>query len=280
MARKSRTRARSVKAVPGTVAHIERICNLVPSRGTENDWRFGDAVGAGALGAAAALPASIDLRQPWWKVGNQGKTGSCVGWASADGVVRYHMVAANKLAKNEQLSPRYVWMASKETDENTQRPETFIEEAGTSLKAAMDICRKYGIVTMTQLPFDISTLMYKGPEKTFFAMAAQRRITSYFNLGKDLNQWKAWLAANGPILAGLSVDQTWDNAAATQGNLDVFFPDTVRGGHAVTVVGYTASGRFVIRNSWGTAWGDNGFGYASPAYITSGFFGESYGVTV
>jgi len=203
-----------------------------------------------------------------------------VGWASADGVVRYYMVQANKLAKTEKLSPRYVWMASKETDEYTLRPESFVEQAGTSLKAAMDVCRKYGTVTIALLAFDINTLMYTGMENAFYAAAAQRRITSYFNLTKNLSQWKPWLATKGPILIGLSVDQTWDNAAATHGNLDTFLPNTVRGGHAATVVGYTATGRFIIRNSWGTTWGDKGFGYATPAYIAGGFFDEAYGVTV
>jgi hypothetical protein len=190
------------------------------------------------------------------------------------------MVTANRLAKADQLSPRYVWMSSKETDQNTQRPETFIEEAGTSLKAAVDICRKYGVATMAQLPFNIATLMYAGLENAFYADVAQRKISAYFNLLKDVNQWKSWLASHGPILAGLSVDQTWDNATATHGNLDAFFPNTVRGGHAVAVVGYTATGRLIIRNSWGTSWGDHGFGYALPAYIAGAFFGESYGVTV
>jgi len=258
-----------------------RICNLVPSKGTETDWKYEDAVASGALGAVAALPASVDLRSAWWAIGDQGSTGSCVGWATADGVVRYHMVDANKIAKNQLLSPRFVWMASKETDEFVLRPESFIERAGTSLKAAVDICRKYGVATMAQLPFDINTLMFSGVENTFWADVAQRKISAYFNLGLDFNKWKSWLASHGPILAGLSVDQTWDNAKATNGNLDVFFPNTVRGGHAVAIVGYTASGRFIIRNSWGTVnWGDNGFGYALPAYLSSGFFNESYGVTV
>jgi C1A family cysteine protease len=228
----------------------------------------------------AALPASVDLRQSWWTIGDQGQTGSCVGWASAEGVMRYHMVKTSRLGKNVMLSPRFVWMASKETDEFTQRPESFIEEAGTSLKAAMDICRKYGVVTNDLLPFNISTLMYPGSENTFYAAAAQRRSTAYFNMGKNFNQWKTWLASNGPILVGLSVDQTWDNATATHGNLDTFFPNTVRGGHAVALVGYTATGRFIVRNSWGTAWGDKGFAYASTAYISGAFFNESYGVTV
>jgi len=259
---------------------LRRICNLVPSKGTERDWRFEDALTAGALGALTALPASVDLRQAWWKIGDQGQTGSCVGWASADGVVRYHMVKANKLPKADVLSPRYAWMASKETDQFTQRPESFIEEAGTSLKAAVDISRKYGVVTDSLLKFNITTLMYTGSESAFYAAAAQRRITAYFNLGKNLSQWKSWLATQGPILAGFSVDQTWDNATATHGNLDAFLPNTVRGGHAVAIVGYTAAGRFIIRNSWGPAWGDHGFAYALPAYITGAFFNESYGVTV
>jgi hypothetical protein len=170
--------------------------------------------------------------------------------------------------------------ASKETDEFVNRPETFIEGAGTSLKAAMDVLRKYGAVPDTMLPFHIETNMYLGDENVFFATAAQRRIAAYFNLGKDLNQWRTWLATHGPLMAGLQVDSTWDNAAATQGNLDVFNPATVRGGHAVCIVGYTRQGRFIIRNSWNTTWGDRGFGYASEAYIKAAFFAESYGVTV
>ena len=257
-----------------------RICNLVPSRGTETDWTFADATASGAMTAVAAPPPSVDLRAAWWAIDDQEDTGSCVGWATAEGVVRYHMVSAGKLAKNVLLSPRFVWMGSKETDEFTVRPETFVEEAGTSLKAAMDVVRKYGAVTMSLLPFHIVTKMYTGGENALYAAAAQLKIASYFNLQRNLNQWKSWLASHGPILAGLSVDHTWDNATATGGNIDAFLPNTVRGGHAVTIVGYTGSGRFIVRNSWGIGWGDHGFGYVSPAYIAAGFFNESYGVTV
>jgi len=283
MAKKTSKRSRAASTVRGTGSRItpgQRICNLVPSKGTEKDWTFGDAVASGALGAVTAPPASVDLRAAWWAIDDQEDTGSCVGWATAEGVVRYHMATAGKITRNVLLSPRFVWMGSKETDEFTTRPETFIEGAGTSLKAAMDIVRKYGAVTMNQLPFHITTKMFTGNENAFFAAAAQLRIASYFNLHRDLNQWKSWLAAHGPILAGLSVDRTWDNATATGGNIDVFMPATVRGGHAIAVVGYTSTGRFIVRNSWGTNWGDRGFGYVSPAYIAAGFFDESYGVTL
>jgi C1A family cysteine protease len=259
----------------------QRICNLTPSHNTERDWSIKDAIASNAIAVpAVALPPSIDLRAAWWDIGDQESTGSCVGWASTDGIARYHMVKAGKLAQAEHLSPRCTWMASKETDEFTNRPETFIEGAGTSLKAAVEFLRKFGSVPDSLLPFHISTAMYQGNENAFYATAASRRIASYFNLGKDLNEWRTWLATNGPILAGLSVDKTWDDATATLGNLDTFQPNTVRGGHAVCIVGYRADGRFIVRNSWGTSWGDNGFGYATEGYLNAAFFDESYGATV
>ena len=217
-----------------------RICNLLPSRGTEKDWGIEQALAASAIAAPpVTLPASVDLRAAWWNIGNQESTGSCVGWASTDGVARYHMVKAGKIAQPGLLSPRCTWLASKETDEFTSRPETFIEESGTSLKAAMDILRKYGAVPEALLPFHISTTMYLGRGDTFFATAATRRLASYFNLAKKLANWRNWLATQGPIMAGLSVDATWDNATATKGKLDTFQPKTVRGGHAVCIIGYT-----------------------------------------
>ena len=278
--KKSRSRTAPARGTTRGGSPATRICNVEPSKKTENDWKFQDALSAGVLGAPAALPASVDLRAPWWTIGDQENTGSCVGWATGDGVLRYHLVQIGKLTKTEQLSPRFIWMASKETDQFTTRPETFLEGAGTSLKAAVDICRKYGAVKMPLLPFHINTKMYVGNDNAFYNDAAQRRIVSYFNLGKNLSQWKSWLAVHGPILVGLSVDRTWDQATSTGGNLDTFVPNTVRGGHAVSLVGYTASGRFIVRNSWGTAWGDKGFAYASEAYIAAAFFNESYGVTV
>lgn len=258
----------------------DRICNLEPSPATETDWQFGQALAAGALAAPAALPASVDLRAAWWDIGDQGNTGSCVGWASTDSVARYMFVKAGRLAQADRLSPRFTWMASKETDVFVSRPESMIEAAGTTLKAAVDILRKYGAAPEPLLPFPINTAMYTGDPDDFFATCATRKVAAYFNLGKNLTQWRTWLAKGGPLLVGLAVDDTWGDATATGGNLDTFLPNTVRGGHAVAIVGYRADGRFIIRNSWGTAWGDQGFAYASEAYIDAAFFDESYGVTL
>jgi C1A family cysteine protease len=260
---------------------VKRILNCIPSRETERDWRLEHADQAGLLAARpAAIPASKDLRAAWWKVGNQGGSGSCVGWATADSVLRWHFVKSGRLKQSEKLAPRFTWMASKETDQFISQPTTFIEVAGTSLKAALDVSRKYGAVREQILPF-VSGKLFSGEEEAFYARASQFKISSYFNLSlrrpSDMEEWRRWIATKGPILTRLNVDRTWDQAGDNAGNLDTYRADTAHGGHAIALVGYTPD-RFIVRNSWGTGWGDGGFGYASLAYAEDAFT-EAYGVS-
>jgi hypothetical protein len=256
----------------------KRILNCIPSSQVERDWVLENAIGSEMAAAPAKLPDHVDLRDPQWGVGDQMETGSCVGWATADAVLRYSFAKAGRIDLKDLLSVRFIWMAAKETDEYPTPPTAFIEEDGTSLKAALDVARKYGEVTESILPFEPIKL-YAGDVNTFYAIAAKLKIAAYFNLHRKPDGWRTWLAMKGPVLTRLGVDATWDNATNTNGNLDVYQPDTVRGGHAVAMVGYTAEGRFIVRNSWGTSWGDKGFGYASAAYAQAAFT-EAYGVTV
>jgi C1A family cysteine protease len=256
----------------------QRILNCIPSRNIELDWQFEHATAALLFKTLKKLPVSIDLREDWWGIGDQGSTGSCVGWAAADSVLRWHFVKANRIGANEQLSTRYIWMAAKETDRIVTFPTSFMEHEGTSLKTALDIARKYGVVKDSILPFK-SGQLYAGDSKIFYAEAAKLKISSYFNLGRNPTNWKNWLSAKGPILTRLNVDDTWDKAFSTKGNLDDYHPKTTRGGHAVALVGYTQD-RFIVRNSWGANnWGDKGFGYASVAYAKQAFV-EAYGVSL
>lgn len=253
----------------------KRILNCTPSHDTEKDWHFDNASDAGILAAPQTIPKSKDLREVWWKIGDQGQTGSCVGWAATDSVLRWHFVKAGKLSKDESLSVRFIWMASKETDEYVSYPSTFLEIDGTSPKAALDIARKFGAVTNSVLPFN-SGQLYQDKAQTFYAKASQLKISSYYNLGKKLSDWRTWLAQKGPILTRLDVDSTWYGASSTKGKLDTYHPPPGPAGHAVALVGFTQD-RFIVRNSWGTSWGDKGFAYASDQYADDAFT-EAYGV--
>jgi hypothetical protein len=128
------------------MAEVKRILNVNPSKEVERDWQFEHAEEAGKLAAPVAPPQAVDMREAWWKIGDQGATGSCVGWGTADSVLRWHFVKAVRLRRDQSLSVRFIWMASKEMDEYTSYPSTFLEADGTSLKSALDIARKFGVV--------------------------------------------------------------------------------------------------------------------------------------
>ena len=222
------------------------------------------------VAAAPPIPASKDLRATWWKIGDQGSTGSCVGWATADSVLRWHFVKAGRLARHRPLSPRFVGWPRRRPTRSSTRPTTFIETRGHEPEGGAR--RRAQVRRGARLGARRSRRASSTPARRRRSTRSppQLKILAYFNLGHETStNWRRWLATKGPILTRLDVDGTWDEAPATKGNLDVYKPDTARGGHAVAIVGYTP-GRFIVRNSWGTSWGDKGFGYASLAYAQDG----------
>jgi hypothetical protein len=252
------------------------ILNCNRSEDQEDDWTFEDAIESDAISKLPRLPRSVDLREEWWAVRNQKDTGACVGFATADGLLRWHMVKAGKISKEQLPSPRFIWMANKETDDFTVYPSAFLEKAGTQAKLALKVARKYGCVLEDVLPMEGPLSLLSPP--VFYTKAARLRISSYHNIGTSLPKWKKWLASQGPILTRLNCDRTWMWASYTKGRLIKYFSRDKIGGHAVAIVGYTPS-CFIIRNSWGTDWGDGGFAYASIAYVKKAFK-EAYGLIV
>lgn len=259
-------------------ASKNRVLNVIPSNDTENDWRFEDAVRKNVLGAPSRreLPESVDLANVDWKIQDQKDHGACVGMAVSD-LLNWHFVKSGTLTKDQILSSRFVYMAAKEMDYSTDFPTTFLELAFTSLKTGLDIAKIYGCVLDSTLPFEPDMLCHT-PQSDFYLEASDFRIRAYYNLGGNQDNWRAWLARKGPILTTLGVDTTWDNAKKTDGYLETYIPETVRGGHAILIVGYTED-RFKVKNSWGENWGDNGYGYASLQYARDAFQ-EAYGIII
>ena len=259
-----------------------RILNAIPSKGKETDWKMEQAIAEGIVGNE--FPESLDLREDdWWQIGDQGLTGSCLGWASTDGVLRWHLVKSNKIQKTDKLSVRFTWMASKETDKDTHYPETFLERSGSPLKAAMEVLRKFGSVHEDILPFDHGFVPYDYDTDTFFKLAGELKIKGYYCLQYDeitnLDHFKMWLTHKGPILAMIDLDANfWKPYEDHSAMLNEYDSTTVEGGHAVTIVGYTKD-YFIIRNSWGTEYGDKGYAYASNDYMKAGCC-EAYGIDV
>jgi C1A family cysteine protease len=98
-----------------------------------------------------------------------------------------------------------------------------------------------------------------------------------------LTSVKKYLAAGVPSMFGF-----FGFPSANAGDVKGAFPFPCGGesaiwGHAIVAVGYednlkitnkqcnkTTGGAFLIRNSWGTAWGDNGYGWLPYEYLLNG----------
>ena len=82
---------------------------------------------------------------------------------------------------------------------------------------------------------------------------------------------KQRLASGLPIAVGFTVYQSWESDQLTQTGI-VPLPghhEQVLGGYTVLVVGYDDSqSRFILRCSWGTAWGLQGYCMMPYVYLT------------
>jgi len=86
------------------------------------------------------------------------------------------------------------------------------------------------------------------------------------------------LAAGLACMFGFSVYSSMPAPGDGRGEIPMPGPgDTLEGGHAILAVGYDDNrkigknkGAFLIRNSWGTGWGDQGYGWLPYAYVEGG----------
>jgi hypothetical protein len=267
-----------VLALAGDDASLARgrILNCRPSRVTLD--RVAPLVRLG-MAAVGPTPTPIDYRAPGWPVGDQLQTGACVGWAVGDGVLRWHFVRKGLISPAERLSARYLWMAAKELDEfERERPESFIESAGTSIAAALRVARELGCATEQVLPFAEGHFFKESTER-FYRETARLRIRDYVVLSLAPIDWKQWLSARkGPLAIRVQVDDKFQKAEL-RGNFD---PPPQDSGHAATLVGFLREGnqdRFIVRNSWGVAWGENGFALADEGYLSRAVT-ECFGVLI
>ncbi|MBN2089358.1 C1 family peptidase [candidate division KSB1 bacterium] len=237
-------------------------CTVVRDRPDERDWIV-----------AASHPSIIETREPLKSVvdysketsdvEDQGDYGSCIGWATTD--LREWMYQKSTNGKQIKLSVRFLWMAAKETDQ--YEINSFVSNAGTSLKTAFQVLKKYGVPEEKFYRYDQDLIAFTSlkQKRDFFYNAAQFRIFNYYQLTTNEVR-KLHLTKVGPFVASVPMDMRWldvgpDGILADEnGSEDL-------GGHAVLVVGYDDNKqRFKFKNSWGKAWGAKGFGYFSYTY--------------
>jgi len=207
---------------------------------------------------ATSLNPSFFLDMP--PVGNQGNQGSCVSWSIAYAGMSFHMNRLNgtSYASNQQLcSPKYVY--NQLSAGNCQ---------GTSIPQNLNILLSKGVCTLADMPYSDGECSLQ-PNSSQNTSAAYNKIFSWKMVDKtNMNMIKSCIAAKYPIYIAILIDQSFDNLQSPYIWSSKY--GTVRGGHAVTVVGYDdAKGAFKVQNSWGAGWKNNGFFWISYSFFPS-----------
>lgn len=232
-----------------------------------------------ANNAKNPLPEKVSLLKYAPKRLNQGRQGSCVGWASAY-AARTILHAQETGANPNQVafSPSYLY---------NQISLTGCQ--GAYLQTAMQAMKKNGGLPMGNFGYDERSCS-KKPNSRELTTGKQFRILGAERLSKDHNKYavnslavKQNLSQGGPVVIGMQVGGTFmgqmrgkDTWIPTQRdyNLQGF------SGHAMCVIGYDDyknGGSFQIMNSWGPEWGNNGVAwvrYKDFDYFTK----EAYGL--
>ncbi len=227
------------------------------------------------------IPENIDLRQWCSPIEDQGELGSCTANAGI-GLVEYF----ENRSHNNYIDGSRLFLY-KTTRNLLQKKGDYGAYIRTTIMALV----LFGVVPEKYWKYDIDKFDNE-PDAFCYAFAQNYKTIQYFRLDlpknntpqKILKQIKITLAAKIPAVFGFSVYSTIYDANKNKGKIP--FPcdkDKFEGGHAVMAVGYDDSlsiinplnkqetiGAILIRNSWGSNWGDEGYGWLPYEYIIKG----------
>jgi C1A family cysteine protease len=233
-----------------------------------------------AAPAGAPLPPSVDLRGPGYPAPyDQGQLGSCTGNAIA-GAMEIAF-AKEQIQRDGYIKTDSFFMPSRLFIYYNERAleGTIDHDAGAQIRDGIKVVHKLGAPPESLWPYAIRKFKSKPTAKVFNA-ALGHQVTSYHRVTRAIESFKGCLADGFPFVFGFTVYDGFESElVARTGVLEMpARGEQILGGHAVLCVGYDdASQRFLIRNSWGTGWGQAGhftmpYDYLMHAGLSSDFW--------
>lgn len=204
-----------------------------------------------------------DLRVHCPGIYTQGSLGSCTANAIA-AAYEFNEIKDNE--KNIFIPSRLFIYYNERNMEGTVG-----YDSGAQLRDGIKSIHTIGVCPETECPYDINTFTVK-PDKKCYEIAQQHKCTSYKRVRQDILHMKECISSGQPFVFGFSVYTSFESPeVAKTGVMTMPAPDDkLLGGHAVMAVGYNDdNGVFIIRNSWGVEWGDNGYFYMPYEFITN-----------
>eukprot|EP00656_Telonema_subtile_P008894 TRINITY_DN1415_c0_g1_i1.p1 TRINITY_DN1415_c0_g1~~TRINITY_DN1415_c0_g1_i1.p1 ORF type:complete len:405 (-),score=97.46 TRINITY_DN1415_c0_g1_i1:195-1409(-) len=196
----------------------------------------------------AELPPQLDLRESYSfpQVYNQGKLGSCTANSIA-GAFEFNELKAGYAAKAFQPSRLFIYY-------NERRMEGHVgSDTGAALRDGFKSVNQAGVCAEAMWPYDITQFATK-PSDACYTAATEEKALKYRRVEQNLSAIKHAMHEEGqPVCFGFIPEPN----------------EKVLGGHAVLAVGYDdATQHVIVRNSWGAAWGQQGYFKMPYGFIT------------
>lgn len=225
-----------------------------------------------------SLPPGIDNRQFCSPVEDQGRLGSCTAQAVV-GLMEYMMRKGE--VDHIDGSRLFVYKVARKL-------LGWDGDTGAYLRTAMHAVSAFGVPPEAHYPYDIEKFEDE-PSSFLYSYADRFKALNYTRLdpvsvppSDVLEMLQRVLAAGYGIVFGFTV------YSSLSGFANIPTPsrnDSMQGGHAVMAVGYNDNHvieeeghpqqgqsvpSLIIRNSWGTSWGEGGYGYLPYTYVLAG----------
>jgi C1A family cysteine protease len=216
----------------------------------------------------ASGQGSHDIRE-LTPISDQGHAGSCVANGCSD---MFEMLMGLDGHAVVQLSRRWLYYVSR-AYHGAQNVDK-----GTFIAAAMHQLQTLGTFEEKYFPYaddaDHIVGAQSHPTLDCYTMATENRIQDFYWLDPAsqsfLDDAEVAIRADHPAVLAVQVGQEWMDYRGEDRVFDA--PAASVGGHCMIVsgVGYESGKRFWrLRNSWSSAWGDQGHGRISDSYLLS-----------
>lgn len=216
---------------------------------------------AATTGTPWKKPSNIYDLSVFCTPSNQYDLSSCVGNAVADAVEILDAVQGKPVV---QLSRLFVYAMARILHQKLH------EDKGTYISTAFEVLSRFGICSEEVWPYDTSKV-FVVPSLKAERDARAHKISAYYKItskGKDrIPQILRALENKCPVVFGTLVAT---DLGSHVGEDVVRIPSSsnIGGGHAMVVVGYSPEKRaFLVKNSWGTGFGKDGFAFFDEEYL-------------
>lgn len=225
--------------------------------------------------STTGLPESVDLRSRFNPIRSQGQQGSCVAFALTS---IYEYTINRKTNELLDLSEAFLYYNARDIDPNDD--VNINTDKGSRSNCAIKSLSDFGLPLESMCPYN-DQVYNQRPSDEAYEEAKKRLLIKALNVERKSEVFKAALAEGYPIQGGFLLCESFFAKASLDGYVPMPTESELsaainpaegemrrHGRHEMAIVGYSDKLQcFIIRNSWGSSWGDGGYCYVPYAYV-------------